>query len=211
MLIFNDVSMFSAAEIKLLDKNLRILKNDFSTIYGGLDVIFVGDFCQLLPVARKPIYDDNCPEFTASINCYIHLQWQHQFQSDISLRGICQRFYNGYPRIDDFSILNRHIIPSVDSLPPNFTAICTNTDEQDNINSSSWLKHLSKYGETEGLVIFADKLYSHHKTNTYCYNKKCTEMLLCYPGSPQMLTINYDMLNNLTNGIQGYFVNIVLK
>ena len=54
----DEMSMLSARQLHQLDKWLRDLKGEPDVIFGGVHVIFCGDFFQLPPVKARPIYDD---------------------------------------------------------------------------------------------------------------------------------------------------------
>ena len=73
MLIADEISFGSSMEYRKLDRNLRFLMGRQFANYGGLNIVFSGDFWQLDPVRITPIYQDVCPEFTDFINCYIEL------------------------------------------------------------------------------------------------------------------------------------------
>lgn len=52
--------------------------------FGGLNIVFAGDYSQLEPVNRDPIYKDGkrCPEFHGSLNAYIELDGEWRFKDD---------------------------------------------------------------------------------------------------------------------------------
>ncbi len=47
VLIIDEISMADKNLFKVLDKNLRILTGKRSILYGGIHIIFTGDFMQL--------------------------------------------------------------------------------------------------------------------------------------------------------------------
>ena len=49
MLIIDEVSFLDEENIRKLDNNLRKLK-ERDVMYGGVHVVFIGDFFQMLPV-----------------------------------------------------------------------------------------------------------------------------------------------------------------
>ena len=56
MLIVDEISMLSASELKQLSKRLKWFMDNSNDTYGGLDIAFMGDFCQLMPIDRRTIY-----------------------------------------------------------------------------------------------------------------------------------------------------------
>lgn len=77
-----------------LHRQLRRLKQQLHKPYGGLDIIFAGDMCQLEPVGKgkKAVYKENCPEFKDWVNCFIELGGLHRFENDKSWGKLLLRF-----------------------------------------------------------------------------------------------------------------------
>ena len=61
LLIIDEVSMIRASMIDLLDNRLRILKSRLHSIFGGIHIIFSGDFYQLSPVGTSVISTESNP------------------------------------------------------------------------------------------------------------------------------------------------------
>ena len=229
LLIVDEISMLSGAEIKALSKRLNWLMGDHSGVYGGIDIAFMGDFCQLPPIGKKPIYATTVVEFTSFVNCFITLHGQYRFKHDPAFGEICGRFRNGCPTIGDFIALNNRVVSSTTELPSNARTGCKRNDEREAVNVGIWLKYLAEHGEDKGFVILADDVEirtegapnAKLKNLTTFYTEvgeddchthmegRFTPMLRCYPRCPLMLTTNLDVGNNLANGTQGYCVGIV--
>ena len=60
-LVLDEVSMKSARNLYNLDQWLRSLKNKPDRVFGGVHLIFSGDFFQLPPVHAFPLYDNGRP------------------------------------------------------------------------------------------------------------------------------------------------------
>ena len=74
LLIIDEISFVSKSHFQMMHKQLGKLKQEINKKFGGLNIIFSGDFQQLEPVGRGklPIYkDNNCPYFIDWVNCYI--------------------------------------------------------------------------------------------------------------------------------------------
>ena len=229
MIIVDEISMLSGTEIKALSKRLNWLTDDRSGVYGGCDIAFMGDFRQLPPIGKKPIYATKVVEFTSFINCFITLKGQYRFQNDPSFGNICCRFRNGCPTIGDFIAVNNRIVSYSNPLPRNVQIACKRNDEREAVNVATWLQYLSDHGEDKGFVILADNVEiriegapnEKLKNLTTFYTEvgeddcsthmegRFTPMLRCYPKCPLMLTANVDVGNNLANGTQGYCVGLV--
>ena len=77
MVIVDEISMLGGVEIKALSKRLNWLTDDRSGVYGNMHIVFMGDFRQLPPISKKPIYATTVVEFTSFINCFISLKGQY--------------------------------------------------------------------------------------------------------------------------------------
>ena len=54
LLIIDEVSFMSTAEVDLLDEKLRSLMRKYDTLFGGIHVLFCGDFRYVLSKAEPP-------------------------------------------------------------------------------------------------------------------------------------------------------------
>ena len=117
MLIIDEVSFLDEDNLKRLDKHLRILKQN-DDLYGGIHVVFVGDFFQLKPVQGKPLYKGNTIQFSA-INKAVFLNISHRFDKDPDFGEIMRRFRIGKVTKNDLKRINTRYFESTnDSLPP---------------------------------------------------------------------------------------------
>jgi len=84
LVIINEVSFASQGDFKIVCKNLQELKKQRYKLHGGINMAFLGDYSQLVPVKQDPIYtkDNHCPEFHGALNCYIELDGKHCFKND---------------------------------------------------------------------------------------------------------------------------------
>ena len=97
LLIINEISFASKSNFQMMHKQLGKLKQEMNKKFGGLNIIFSGDFQQLEPVGRGklPIYkDNNCPYFIDLVNCYIELNGMHRFKKDMSWGKLLMRMWN---------------------------------------------------------------------------------------------------------------------
>ena len=56
LLIVDECSFASARDFEKMHQNLKILMGDQFSKYGGINIVFSGDFSQLEPVQREPVY-----------------------------------------------------------------------------------------------------------------------------------------------------------
>ena len=69
---------------------MRKLKEK-DAMYGGVHVVFVGDFLQIFPVRGSPLFKNNTIQFIA-INKAIFLSISHRFEDD-HLYGESMRYF----------------------------------------------------------------------------------------------------------------------
>jgi len=73
LLIIDEISFADKEDFALSHRRMQTLKQKLDGVYGGLSIIFAGDFRQLEPVGehKQPVYKENCPEFKDWTNCFI--------------------------------------------------------------------------------------------------------------------------------------------
>ena len=108
LLIVDECSFASEVDFKKMHEHLKSLMKDHFKLYGGLNVVFAGNFSQLEPVGRDLIYknDKHCPEFHGSLNSYIELDGKWRFQQDSVYGEMMARFREGNPTKEDIEIIN---------------------------------------------------------------------------------------------------------
>ena len=101
----------STKDIDKLDSRLRTLtRNNYST-YGGLNLLFCGDFMQLEPVGGRPLYSRRFEDtfWSNSINSYIELEGLCRFRDDREWGEILGRFRQNIHTPDDIAKVNEII------------------------------------------------------------------------------------------------------
>ena len=143
-------------------------------MYGGMNVVFAGDFSQLEPVGRDPIYYDGeyCAEFHGALNSYIELDGKWRFREDAKWGDIMARFREGKPTEDDIETTNRECHTDTKT-PPTGLQIATYTNkDRDAINASifdMWTQANRPEDDstlTAACMIFMDNLYMNDNSRT---------------------------------------------
>lgn len=118
MLVIDEISMTAKSILPLLDNNLRILTERRDQMYGGLNIVFAGDFSQLPPVKGLPIYDDfeDILWHGALNGCVFLDKGNHRFALDFEYGEIMQRVQMGCITEHDLALINERVVPNV-SLP----------------------------------------------------------------------------------------------
>jgi PIF1-like helicase len=108
LLIIDEISFMNTYELDKLDQKLRTLMKNHVEVYGGINVIFSGDFRQLEPCQGKPLYSTestNHKKWMRSINCYIELKGMWRFKDDKTWGEILSRIR-----------INKHTCRDIDAI-----------------------------------------------------------------------------------------------
>ena len=144
MLFIDEVSFMTSDNLNNLDKKLRHLTQKSNVLFGGVGIIFVGDFHQMQPVKGSPLYKVNNVQFRA-INRAVFLNRSHRFKEDKVFGEILRRFRNGTISEDDILFINsRYIEEDNVTLPENskLRFACSTNEERNAISTSAFLQHL---------------------------------------------------------------------
>ena len=144
ILIIDEVSFLDATTIETLDKNMRILKNT-NDLFGGVQVVFVGDFFQMFPVGvgQSLVYKETIQFYV--INKAVFLNKSHRFKSDPQYGEIMRRFRVGLATKHDIQMINTRFFKNDNVVLPPISKLrcaCFRNDERCAFNSSVFLKHL---------------------------------------------------------------------
>ena len=161
MLIIDEVSFCNQDDFETLDIKLRLLKNRPNDDYGGIHVIFAGDFRQLDPVGQDPIHVTGC------VNCYIELDGMHQFSKDKEWGKLLMRFRNGTITPKDIQYINQRCIASMNParLPNGIQYASYDNKTRDKVNNAMFERYVKGYVQENGrpppdaVLVFMDELY----------------------------------------------------
>ena len=156
VLIIDEISMADKNMFQTLDKNLRLLTGNRRVPYGGIHIIFSGDFMQLKPVQGTPIYssfDDIL--WHGSLNAAVFFDDRnHRFINDPVWGEILQRAQVGLITDEDIVKINERLLSKV-SLPDNidctrtrFVYGCYSNKKRNQITNATFLKFVSNDSPT---------------------------------------------------------------
>lgn len=221
ILVIDEISMLSAEifeKINLICQKIR--KNKL--FFGGIQIIFTGDFNQLLCVfnTNEDIYKNIDEryifeslifnnEFNKKNNNIIQLTENFRQKNDKTYMELLLRIRNGTYTENDINILNkRRTIPENNNL----THIVTTNKQAQIINQQNLEKISSKIHifEAEYTRSNIDKYTEDilFKELKFQFNKKGIEILNLKIGSRVMLLKNIDITNGLVNGALGNIKDI---
>ena len=174
LLIVDECSFASASDFQKMHEHLKFYMQDHYGMYGGLNIVFAGDFSQLEPVNRDPMCknDNHCAEFHGFLNCYIELNGKWRFMKDPAWGDKMSRVRKGEPTDDDICEINRDCHVCKKS-PPVGIQVATHTNkDRDAVNSSmfdEWTKANKPTDDSPLLgacVVFMDDLHMNDSSKT---------------------------------------------
>ena len=239
LVIIDEISFAGRNNFERLYRNLCFFKDDKWTPYGGLNMIFAGDYSQLEPVGVMPVYKmDHLAEYHGKLTSLIELNGKWRFVDDPAWGDCLSRFREGVPTLEDIRNINDECVNR--GPPPPGTQIATHMNaDRDAMNSAIFEQYCenNKASDT-GVVesaccIFMDSLQmrddlknykdiesNRFKTHFYTHNGedslklergRADPVLKLYTDCPMMLTMNKDVANGQANGSRVTVKGVRLK
>lgn len=209
VLIVDEISMLHAKQVDLLDEILRTIR-DNEHAFGGVQVIFSGDFFQLPPVGNKG--ENNKEKFAFMAKAWLHANFQicylgeqhrqnaqHEKQRfGISLNQILNQIRQQdveQGTIDTLLATKHHNIDAT------CTHLYTHNADVDNINEEK-LSALTGKPHTFVCTTYGDKVL----VETLKKNVRANETLTLKVGARVMFVKNNNTLN-VSNGTMGKVID----
>ena len=149
LLIIDEISFADAKMLESIDNSLRILNQNLNESYGGVPIIFSGDFFQLDPIGDKDlIYTDPTLDlWFVEVNCFIELDGGHRFKDQI-YRCLLERLRYGKLTDVDIKLINSRIVAEggidLADMPGDIQIACHSNKDRNANNSNVFLSHLRK-------------------------------------------------------------------
>ena len=239
LLIVDEISFASKSDFELLDNKLRQLKQNPNKAYGGLHIVFAGDYHQLEPVGaiKRPVYNEPCVQLQDWLNCYMELEGMHRFKNDPEWGELLIRWRNEEITTHDIDKINERVVTNDTKLPHNIKYATYYNKDRDAINAGLFdtrcnlIQH--NFNSTDdSIIIFSDHVLIKNSNkvfqpliNARKFWDECGEddvklprgkgrmdpVLRLYKGIQVMLTQNIDVTAGLANGTQATVDCIALK
>lgn len=151
LVIVDEISFAPKEVLGTMNEKLGLLKERVRARYGGINIIFTGDFSQLEPIKKPALYkNENFAPWVDWINCFIELEGMHRFREDPEYGYVMRRFRQGRPTRDDIAYINTRVINDNDMLAPKISdlpndiayATATNADRCA-INTGMFMEHIA--------------------------------------------------------------------
>ncbi|KAL7493251.1 hypothetical protein ACHAWT_002307 [Skeletonema menzelii] len=152
LLIIDEISFFTMHNLTKLDHMLKNIKGVTNKPFGGVSIVFSGDFHQLPPIMAEYdslLYDGrNNGFFLGCINSVVILEVSHRFDDDPVYGAALRRMWSGEFTVDDVRYINSRLVGQNGvTLPPDCndsdTTYATPLNKQRNgISSGIFRNHL---------------------------------------------------------------------
>ena len=150
ILIIDEISFFTTSNIAKLDKQLKKLTGRHDMVYGGVSIVFSGDFHQLKPICaeNEVLYSNSTAAaiWENTINCAIFLDNSHRFKDDPLYGQILARMRMGEDTADDRREINKRLIGTHSvTLPenaPDACYACSTNKERNGVTAATYKKHI---------------------------------------------------------------------
>ncbi|KAL7533610.1 hypothetical protein ACHAXR_006767 [Thalassiosira sp. AJA248-18] len=207
LLVIDEVSFFKVSEVRKLDKQLKKLTERRDLPFGGVSIVFSGDFHQLQPICKmEEILYSASPGATFwenSINCVIFLENSHRFKDDPEYGEILGRMRMGQDtREDRREMESRQVYSrntSILHIPQLIPMKCHH----------SILKKVSQVIQDVVVTKLGDDAV--RSTEFKTQGAKLEPLLRVYPRAPFMCNTNDDLDHGRGNGTTCRSLGVTLK
>lgn len=233
VLIIDEVSMMSQKIFEVLDIIGRKVRPGRAHLpFGGLQLVFSGDFYQLPPVMRE---DDKQSDPTAAAFCFESPNWSTTFQKVVQLKKIYRQTDTAYTSILNQIRIGKLYKSSLDilaphigkTLPPNFapTILLPRRRDAELVNAAELAKLSSeeqsyKISSAEEILELAQKDNKKEKITPeqreietqYLVNSIMADKeIILKKGAQVMCIVNLDMESTepIVNGSQGIVIDFI--
>jgi hypothetical protein len=169
LVIIDECSFASADQVNKIEKHARDFKQDAFHYYGGLNMVFAGDFSQLQPPRREPLYsskEKHCSAFHGLLNAFIELDGRHRFKDDSTYGQTMLRFRKGNVTENDIRFINDHCVIDSSHIPnSNVSVAVYRNRNRDAINSAMFEEYCTSNKPVycnevfaSAILVFMDKL-----------------------------------------------------
>ena len=151
ILVIDEISFFKAGDVIKLDRQLKKLTGRYDAVYGGVSVVFSGDFHQLKPICAEDevLYSesDAATIWENTINCAIFLDNSHRFKDDPEFGAILARLRMGEDTREDRELINKRVVGSTLPMPedaPDACVACSTNKERNGVTAATFKKHIEE-------------------------------------------------------------------
>jgi ATP-dependent DNA helicase PIF1 len=222
VLIIDEVSMMTPELLELLNDVAQLVRRESSKLFGGIQVVLVGDFCQLPPV-MKPTEDDEKQELKflfespiwQKLNLHVCPLTQIVRQDDPVFQSVLNEARCGKLSDNSIQILSKRKDADWSSLKIRPTLLFSRRAEVDMINESNLQALEGKDYVYDAKTVFDATIQKGMTTNSIEVKRAEAKIdrdapykpsLTLRIGAQVMLIYNLDPEDGLVNGSRGVVV-----
>ncbi len=146
LLVIDEVSMVRCDVLDAIDAILRSVRRDHSTLFGGVQMLFIGDLYQLPPVATRNEWDELLSNYYASPFFFDSKAVKEQApllielnkiyrQKEESFVDLLNKVRNNLMEQEDFEALSQRFVPNFQpAAEEKYITLTSHNNQADNIN-----------------------------------------------------------------------------
>lgn len=236
-LIIDEVSMMSVKIFEVLDRIAKSARKQYLFPFGGIQVIFIGDFYQLPPVgkiddpeSRKFCFESPLWKTTFKNNCHIQLRTLYR-QKDPEYIKVLEEVRSGKLSIQTINTLADRLGATLPDTVIKPTKLFPRNVDADMVNQNMYAQikepeHLYESTTLENMTFFADtaipipqdvlnrcSLLDREDINQqialYMENNHLAKTVRLKKGALVMCLANLDTESGICNGSQGVIIDFV--
>lgn len=227
VLIIDEISMLSSKLFTILEEIARKAKQT-NAVFGGIQLICVGDFFQLPPV-KDPLFAFQSSKWLATIPLYNHIELKTIFrQKDPVFRSMLNEIRLGYISEDNARILQNRVgvQPTNTMIPIQIVAtkkevIDINQQEYNKIDEDQYSfkaqfkTKCKQYTDSNKEFSYIDKTRCENLTDQRIQEEKMNflhslaveETVSLKIGVPVMILVNINIAQSICNGTTGIIID----
>ena len=208
ILIIDEISMLGSRLFEKLEGVARKIRRKNNKVFGGLQVILVGDFFQLPPVEEEEEFLFESPLFQNTIDAIVELKTIYRQKQDLVWYNILQNIRRGEVSPEDIQVLGKRMIHPDDPVEKMSTLFPVNR-KVDYMNDNELSGLQKKIHEFSFRAQNAEEV-SPEELDILRNQMGVPEVIKLAVGAEVILTRNLDIENGLVNGAQGTVVGFSL-
>ena len=171
LIVIDEMSFAGACDFEKIHNNCCTLMCNNYSPFGGVNIVFCGDFSQLEPVGPEPMHNEYCAHFHGKLNMFFELDGHWRCKDDPIWGERLLRFREGNPTLEDVETINRECSLENNPCPPD-TKIATHKNRNrdainTNIFESICKKESHQTDSATSTMIFMDDLCMRDSAKTY--------------------------------------------
>lgn len=198
ILIIDEVSMLGASLFEKLDLIGRKLRRNSNALFGGIQVVLVGDFFQLPPIENDRFVFES-EVFRDYVRHIVELKTVYRQKSDIPWFDTLQNIRRGIVTESDLESIKKRIVSEAIE---NICTLYPINKKVDFLNESQ-LQKLGRPIKTFTCICNAPKTVSPYDIHNFMAQFNIPENIQLAKGAHVILTYNIDIESGLVNGSQG--------